>query len=377
MLERGKQMKKILSTILILTLLFSLVSCGGKDKKADSKNVTTKKEVTVDAKSDAFPKDTEVKVKELKKGAAYNLAKNVIKRIAKKSVIYDITATKDGENVQPDGTVKVTFPILKGFNAKRLAVKYITNDGAMEDVPCKVNKKANTITATLSHFSLYAVIEVMTDADKQAEVVVAPNTIPQGTKVEEAQCLHVFMNATCTKAKFCDKCGIIIGSPLGHDFSKGICKRCNHKDPNYKPQAELNGVKYDVGTQVTVEIILKTEDKNVSVCPTYMIYKSTNGKWAPQDITAKGLLADPYGEEPLGESDKGGPVFTDGEELEYGLWRWMTFDETIDFTEGKTIIKLKYTLAKEGTYKITLQDGLNKEQNQNKYEKALSLKIYK
>ena len=205
-------MKRILSSILILILLFSLVSCGGKDKKADSKNVVSK-EVTADTKNDAFPKDTKFEVTELKSGPDFELAKNALKTIAKKQVIYDITATKDGETVQPDGTVKVTFPIPKDSNEKKLALKYITNDGAMEDIPYKTNKKSNTITATLSQLGLYAVIEVQTE----------------GNNGTEEECLHAFIAATCTEAKTCDKCKITEGAPLGHDFAKGVCKRCNYK----------------------------------------------------------------------------------------------------------------------------------------------------
>lgn len=205
-------MKRILSTIVIFTLLFALVSCAGKDEEVDSKNIISK-DVIADTKTDAFPKDTELQVTELKNGAKYELAKNVLKTIAKKQVIYHITATKDGEAIEPDGTVKVTFPILKDTNEEKLALKYVTNDGAMEDIPYKMNKKSNTITATLSHLGLYAVIEVQAEDNN-------------GT---EDECLHAFIAATCTEPKTCDKCKITEGDPLGHDFSKGVCKRCNVK----------------------------------------------------------------------------------------------------------------------------------------------------
>ena len=68
-------------------------------------------------------------------------------------------------------------------------------------------------------------------------------------------------------------------------------------------------------------------------------------------------------------------ILDDDEEVEYGFWHRMHF-ENIDFSKGKTIIKVKYVVTETGEYRITLKDGWFDDQN-NKYTSSLSMKINK
>lgn len=46
------------------------------------------------------------------------------------------------------------------------------------------------------------------------------------TKEEIIKSGHNWIEATCTTAKYCDKCGMIEGEPLGHTTLSGKCDRC-------------------------------------------------------------------------------------------------------------------------------------------------------
>ena len=53
------------------------------------------------------------------------------------------------------------------------------------------------------------------------------NTSQNGSKNEPVTCSHSWINATCTSAKKCTKCGEESGIALGHTTDSGICSRCN------------------------------------------------------------------------------------------------------------------------------------------------------
>ena len=50
---------------------------------------------------------------------------------------------------------------------------------------------------------------------------------------------HDFTEATCTAAGCCRRCGILNGSPLGHSYSGGRCKRCNDTNGPLKPSEAI------------------------------------------------------------------------------------------------------------------------------------------
>ena len=74
-------------------------------------------------------------------------------------VAYDVTAIRDNVVVQPNGTVTVSFKIPEGFG-KNVAVFYISDDGISEKLESAISEDGKSISATLSHFSSYAVVEL-------------------------------------------------------------------------------------------------------------------------------------------------------------------------------------------------------------------------
>ena len=163
--------------------------------------------------------------------------------------------------------------------------------------------------------------------------------------------------------------GIPQCNTLGHTFSEGICTECDHKENDFGEfDAYVNGVGYKLGQDLTVDIILKTEDTYISVCPCFTQYIKVDNKWIP---CADGLETDDiWGEEPTLQSSKGAGS-------DYGFWRWMdTYYGTFDFSEGLVIIRIKYKVSQKGEFEFRIRDGEDEEQNNNKYSDSLYVEVY-
>ena len=79
-----------------------------------------------------------------------------LKDVATKYVAYDFTAS-----AQPDGTAQVSFAIPEGFDPEQLALIYIDADGNLEQLEIAVDTDQGIIIAQLSHFSVYAVVQLL------------------------------------------------------------------------------------------------------------------------------------------------------------------------------------------------------------------------
>ena len=108
-----------------------------------------------------FPYESEdetVKVKDETKTIG-----NIIKDI-KIRKIYNITMLKDGEPIQPKGSVEVRIPIPKGFDRNKVRVYHIVNNDTMECVELDKKIVGNDIEGyyvvfTTDHFSYFAIGE--------------------------------------------------------------------------------------------------------------------------------------------------------------------------------------------------------------------------
>ncbi len=204
-----------------------------------------------------------------------------------------------------------------------------------------------------------------------------PIVSSQPTASSKPSHIHSYSKATCTEPKKCS-CGATEGSILGHNFKDGKCTVCSTKDPNYKTyDAYINGVGYNIGSEITIDVILKTSDKNVAVCPCLLFYKKTDDILKKYDIASG--LEDIFGEEPTLSSTSGEALESeDGDEC-YGVWRWFQTDfadTDIDFSNGQVLIRLKYTVNIKGNFELRVRDGAYDWQNNNKYTNSLSIKIY-
>ena len=108
----------------------------------------------------AFAAGTTVTAKTVESGKVYDTVKKAMSGLAKSFVAFDITAYKDGAAVQPNGKVKVTFPVPSNLSLDNLKLFYVSEDGKSENIPLTIDKNAKTATAELSHFSAYVLANV-------------------------------------------------------------------------------------------------------------------------------------------------------------------------------------------------------------------------
>lgn len=252
-------MKKILTLLLAMLLLVPFSSCKKDIGDASSEilvSVAESNEVSVKALENVFPENTVVKIEKLTSGQTFNIADKALGQTAEKFVAYDITATSENVSVQPNGTAKATFDIPDGYDLDNIAVIYVSNDGTTETLTSVVDKENKTVTAELSHFSIYAVVEKTSETENNESILSSSdeNTSDESSKPTQSSkptepdkpasstpsssqapaCSHKYSDATCTTAKVCSLCGKTEGTALGHDYIEGVCSRCKASDATYK-----------------------------------------------------------------------------------------------------------------------------------------------
>ena len=128
--------------------------------------------VKVDAAKGSF--DTEVKfvVSPVTAGDVYGKVSVALNEVGKKFKVFDIHfEDADGNAVQPNGAVTIYLPIPEGYDASKVVLYRINDDGTKTLVKGSVENgyyKADT-----KHFSTYALVEkgsTITDADNTAQI---------------------------------------------------------------------------------------------------------------------------------------------------------------------------------------------------------------
>lgn len=96
---------------------------------------------------------------------------------------YDVKAfdihleDKDGVEVRPDGTFKVTMPIPDGWDASKVSVYHVAN-GKMDDMKGLVSEDGKTISFTTTHFSTYVLVQDKTVTQPDVPPVTPPVDTP-------------------------------------------------------------------------------------------------------------------------------------------------------------------------------------------------------
>lgn len=86
----------------------------------------------------------------------YASAKNVLGEKCGDLTLYDITAKRDGENVQPNGKVRVTLTVPDGYGADAVLYR-IGSDGQAVPVEAEFGADGKTLSAELTELGLYAI----------------------------------------------------------------------------------------------------------------------------------------------------------------------------------------------------------------------------
>ncbi len=106
----------------------------------------------------AFPEGATVRVAPVEDPNTLTAVNQALVSVAAgdNTAVYTIEALLDGQPLQPFGGVTVTFSLPSSWTAEGLKLYYVADDGTTEVIPVTVDATAKTVTATLTHFSTYA-----------------------------------------------------------------------------------------------------------------------------------------------------------------------------------------------------------------------------
>ncbi|MBQ6884210.1 MAG: endonuclease [Clostridia bacterium] len=130
--------------------------------------------VVISGASSAFAEDTVVTAVVITSGDSFDTANTALADMAFKK-IYEITATNGGTAVQPESPLTITFDIPTGYNVDNTYIVYIDESGVVETLET-LEKTETTISAQISHFSTYAVVDT-TEVSGGEETVEVEATI--------------------------------------------------------------------------------------------------------------------------------------------------------------------------------------------------------
>lgn len=133
------------------------------------KDIPADSGVSIDV-GDAFVGGTTVTVTTGCTEPVMDRAAAAVEEIARVFAVYDLSAKKDGETVQPNGTIEVTFALPEGFSTD-VSVYYMDEDGQLEQQTATVDTQNRTVTAQLSHFSIYLLADHATAPVEETEPI--------------------------------------------------------------------------------------------------------------------------------------------------------------------------------------------------------------
>lgn len=189
-------MKKLLAIGLCLILLFCFVGCNDNKPSENGDDPKTHVESGVEISTDAFPEDTVLKVEAIKaEDQKYTVIKTALPQ-ALKLEAYEITAKSEGVSVQPDGSVKVVFPIPAEYDSAKhdIAVYFVADDGTTELISSTVEK--NGVAASLKHFSTYVVILTEKNPTVESQPESSVSSVPEPTTSEPVNSIPVIPEPT-------------------------------------------------------------------------------------------------------------------------------------------------------------------------------------
>ena len=149
---------------------------------------------------------------------------NIIKYI-KIRKIYNITMLKDGEPIQPKGSVEVRIPIPKGFDRNKVRVYHIVNNETMERVELDKHIVGNDIEGyyvvfTTDHFSYFAIGEEVGKVNSVSVSDITLNykastTLKPTIKADSGVTYKIEYSSSNTKVATVDKNGKVYAAKKG------------------------------------------------------------------------------------------------------------------------------------------------------------------
>ena len=128
--------------------------------------------VKVHADKGVFEEGVQVVVTEITQGVDYDNVASALSDIGKKFKLYDVKfLDNDGNEVAPNGTVTISFPLGAGYNSDQLAVYRINDDGSKTLVKgAQENGMYKIITKTAAKYALVEKDSAITDEQNTQNV---------------------------------------------------------------------------------------------------------------------------------------------------------------------------------------------------------------
>lgn len=127
--------------------------------------------IKVEADKGVFPEGVEHVVTQITSGADYDRAASILSDVGKKFRLFEIHFELDGAEIQPNGIVTVYYPIPEGYDADKVVLYRINDDGTKTLVKGTVENGFYKVMT--KSFSTYALVEqgsTITDAENSANV---------------------------------------------------------------------------------------------------------------------------------------------------------------------------------------------------------------
>ena len=128
------------------------------EEKSPAVDVTDEKTgVHVSAAEGVLPAGSELKVTKVGAGTEYTKAANALADVGSNFELYEVHFEKDGQEVEPDGSVVVKYLIPAGMNADNVVLYRINDDGSKTLIKGSVENGYYVVTT--KGFSYYALVE--------------------------------------------------------------------------------------------------------------------------------------------------------------------------------------------------------------------------
>ena len=127
--------------------------------------------IKIQADEGVFPEGVKLVVTQITSGADYDRAASILSDVGKKFRLFEIHFELDGAEVQPNGIVTVYYPIPEGYDADKVVLYRINEDGTKTLVKGTVENGFYKVMT--KSFSTYALVEqgsTITDAENSANV---------------------------------------------------------------------------------------------------------------------------------------------------------------------------------------------------------------
>ncbi|MDU2211036.1 MAG: NEAT domain-containing protein, partial [Eubacterium sp.] len=128
------------------------------EEKSPAVDVTDEKTgIHVSAAEGVLPEGSELKVTKVSAGTEYTKAANALADVGSSFELYEVHFEKDGQEVEPEGSVVVKYLIPAGMNADNVVLYRINDDGSKTLIKGSVENGYYVVTT--KGFSYYALVE--------------------------------------------------------------------------------------------------------------------------------------------------------------------------------------------------------------------------